>query len=521
MLAIATTTTMFGLEPQLVRVEVECMRGIGAFDLAGLAEASVRESRIRVRSALAQLGLTLDEFRIVVNLAPGDLKKNGSGFDLAIAVATLAALGQIESSALQDTIFLGELSLGGELLPIRGVLPKVLFARGEKMGSVIVPQENAAEAAVVHGIASFGACDLREVIDHLRNHQLLPPASRRSLPPFSINVPDLADVRGQPTARRALEIAAAGHHHVLMIGPPGGGKSMLAQRMPGLLPDMSPEEALEVSAIHSVAGLLPRDCGLLRTRPYRAPHHSVSDAGLVGGGYPPRPGEISLAHHGVLFLDEFTEFRRTALESLRQPIEDGTLTISRANGSASFPAKPLLVAACNPCPCGYSGDGTGRCLCSTDRVRKYRSRLSGPILDRIELHIYLPTVDINALFSNERGEPTASVKKRVQKAADIQRERSRKKLVTSQTNAHLTVADLDVVCPLDHRAENLLATAVNRWTLSARSVGKIRRVARTIADLDAKEVVTSTHIGEAISLHGGTTNLGPPNVENQNSHSYA
>jgi magnesium chelatase family protein len=352
MLATTLATTLSGLDAHLVRVEVESFRGPSSFELVGLPEASVRESRVRVRSALYQMGVLLDEYRVVVNLAPGDVRKAGSAFDLAIAMATLSALGLLPPEGLAGTLLLGELSLTGSLGAVQGLLPQLLFARAAGIARAVVPRANGAEAAAVSGIQVYVADKLSEVLEHMTSGPELDraqPAPRRPSPAALV---DLSEVRGQHLARRALEIAAAGHHHMLMIGPPGGGKTMLARRLPTIMPPLGEEEALEATAIHSVAGLLPASEGILRERPFRAPHHTASDAGLVGGGIPPRPGEISLAHHGVLFLDELPEFRRTTLEALRQPIEDGLLVVARARSRATFPARPLLVAASNPCPCG-------------------------------------------------------------------------------------------------------------------------------------------------------------------------
>jgi magnesium chelatase family protein len=500
MLATSLGATLVGLHAHLVRVEVQATRGPPFFELVGLAEAAVRESRVRVKSALALVGVDINECRVVVNLAPGDVKKTGSGFDLAIAAAVMGALGAAPRESIMRVLFIGELSLEGTVQPLRGVLPQLMGARARGVRRAVVPGANAAEAALVEGIDVRTVGSLHDLLSALRGQMELPVACGAPDPPVAASLEDLTDVRGQGAARRALEIAAAGAHNIAMIGPPGAGKTMLARRLPALLPPLSTEEALEVTAIHSVAGLLSATRGLSLARPFRAPHHTVSEIGLVGGGEGPRPGEVSLAHHGVLFLDELAEFRRSALEALRQPIEDGIVTISRAHAKASFPARFLLACALNPCPCGWLGDGSGRCACSLDRIRGYRAKMSGPLLDRIDVHVVLPPVEVAALQGPAVGEKSATVRARVEAARAIQRGRCARREVAASTNAALAPRDLDGVAVLCTRSARMLSSAVDRLALSARAYGKVLRVARTIADLEGVARIQPAHVAEAIGL---------------------
>ncbi|MBX3190199.1 MAG: YifB family Mg chelatase-like AAA ATPase [Labilithrix sp.] len=497
MLATAHSAVLVGLAAHPVRVEVQASRGVPSFELVGLAEVAVRESRVRVKSALAQLGVDISECRLVVNLAPADVKKRGSAFDLAIAVATLVALGRLPEGALGELLFLGELSLNGALHPMRGVVAHLVGARDRGVTRAVVPAANRDEAALVDGVDVAVAETLAELVSALAGEETLPLATRRRREISYFAHEDLSDVRGQSSARRALEVAAAGGHNLLFMGPPGAGKTMLARRLPGILPPLAHEEALEVLAIHSIAGLhgLAKRMG---ERPFRAPHHTASDVALVGGGDQARPGEISLAHQGVLFLDELSEFRRGTLEALRQPLEDGHVTVSRAQISVTFPARPMLIGATNPCPCGRQSDGTQRCLCKPEKIRQYRSRLSGPLLDRLDIHVVLPPVDIASLQRGAAGESSAEVRRRVERARAAQRARYESGETSCAINAHLSRPDAERVCALDEASMQLLSSAVEKIGLSARAYGKVVRIARTLADLEGATSILSHHVSEAI-----------------------
>jgi magnesium chelatase family protein len=493
-LSIALT----GLDAHLLHVEAEAVPRPGAFELTGLTEAQARECRVRVRASLQQLGVDLTSRGIQVQVGSGEQPKSAS-MDVAIAIAVLEVVGKIPSRAFQDTALLGELSLTGVLRPIRGVLPALRGAVTHGITRAIVPTANAREAASVPGVRVVVADHLNDLVRHVREGAPLASAGEPSPFPtmLSVGLPDLADIRGQHAARRALEIAAAGGHHLLLIGPPGAGKTVLSRRLAGILPPLTLEEALELTAVHSVAGLLPLDLGFIKTRPFRAPHHTVSAAGLGGGGDPVRPGEVSLAHHGVLFLDELLEFRSNVLETLREPLEKGCATICRARMRAIFPARPLLVAASNPCPCGFAGDRSRRCTCSVERRQAYRARFRGPLFDRFDVQVALPPVDVAQLHGCPRGEPSLDVQKRVLAARALQDERARHG-ATARINAQLSPRDLARFATPDAAGARVLGQAAENLGLSSATYERLLRVARTIADLDGAEIVRAPHIAEAV-----------------------
>lgn len=499
MLSKINSAGLIGIDGYSVSVEVDISNGMPAFDVVGLPDTAVKESRERVRSALKNCGFKFPTKRITVNLAPANIKKVGAIYDLPICMGLLLSSEQL-SCDLSEYAFIGEIALSGELRPVDGALPMAISAYESGIKNIILPIENAQEAAVVAGLNVYGAASLTEIFTHFTTEENLAKTAVDIDEIFKIQEEqtlDFSDVKGQENAKFALEIAAAGGHNCLLIGSPGSGKSMLSKRLPSILPSLTFEEALEVTKVHSIAGLIPGNTSLITTRPFRSPHHTISPVGLSGGGTYPKPGEISLAHNGVLFLDEFPEFRKDALEVLRQPLEDGIVTISRVNATLTYPSNTMLIAAMNPCKCGYYGDGTSRCTCSEGQIKQYLGKISGPLLDRIDLHIEVPAVKYDELTDTTPAESSKEIKKRVENARKIQKERF-KNDKGIYCNAQMTEKMVAKYCALGEQEQMVLKQAFDNLGLSARAHNRILKVARTIADLKSSENIQIDHIAQAI-----------------------